>query len=325
MTELQPRCILLEEQEEEETPNHSSSDLHSSVSPGSAGFPDSLYIRRYRPHSYQRPSLGNPSNATPRASSSLSSMRTIHRSNGPSFDGTTSSVTAAPTTNNYVPPPNQHRGHESITALPPITPPHNVTPPLDPIPRLSPDKRHNDRLPRWTAPSLEEPDSRSDFIFGPLNRQIILFCIGFVFPLAWWAASILPLPRRPRAQAPEMRESGVEEWDRADTDAAVGQSNRPRLGQPVELDVFKQEEVRRHHKARWWRNMNRFMSLVGLAVVAAVVSHFLMKKGRVLTSLIDRLRCGSNALSWTYRLRSHTYWTTSCIYDSSTHPIYDIY
>lgn len=241
--------------------NRGTSDSHSD-SPASAGFPDTLYIRRHRPHAQQNQ---NESQSL-RYSSSLSTVRTIHHSASQSFGETVSSTSGERTGNSYAPPPSNRS--DSITALPPVTPPHNPTAALPPIPHLSPDKRHGSKLPTWRAPSLEDSDGRSDLLFGPTNRQILLFCIGFVLPIAWWTAAVLPLPTRPRLQAPEMRESGVGEWDTETAEEEGG----ARL--EAAADLFNVEEVRKYQKARWWRALNRGMSVVGLCVVAAVVSLF---------------------------------------------------
>lgn len=245
---------------EDGTLRRSVSDLHSQ-SPGSVGFPETLYVHRYRPLGAQSQPRHFPSTSTLRYSSSLSTMRTVHHSEGHSLDEITTTATGNP----YAIPRSENTS--PITALPPVTPPANVTMALDPIPHLSPDKRHGSKLITWRAPSLDEPDGKWNFFFGPLNRQIFLFCLGFVFPLAWWIASLLPLPERPRIQSPEMRESGV--FDRSGGTVEV--AGAARLEQAV--DLFSADEVRRYQKARWWRALNRVMSILGLFVVGAVVSH----------------------------------------------------
>ena len=61
------------------------------------------------------------------------------------------------------------------------------------------------------------------------------------------------------------------------------------------VDLFNSVEVTRWQKARWWRNLNRFMSVAGVFIIAAVVciiSSFLL-----FTLLItpDRMRCCRNS------------------------------
>lgn len=255
MTQLQPSL----ETSDEGALHRTASDVHSQ-SPSSAGFPEALYVKRVRPFAAQLQPRQFPSTSSLRYSSSLSTMRTVHHSAGPSLVETATTATG----NQYA---TQGSGNNSpITALPPVTPPANVTLALEPIPRLSPDKRHGSRLIAWRAPSLDESDSKRNFLFGPLNRQIFLFCIGFVFPVAWWIAGVLPLPNRPRIQGPEMRESGVGEW----SGSVVERDGGTRLDQAI--DLFNVEEVRRYQEARWWRALNRVMSILGLLVVGAVVS-----------------------------------------------------
>jgi hypothetical protein len=124
-------------------------------------------------------------------------------------------------------------------------------------PHLQRDRRSAARLSAWTVPSIEE-----NFVFGDGgpkqavssrgNRQVILFILGFVFPFAWMIAAILPLPKR---------------------------TNYAKHVTPSQLDVELQihrsiapMEERRYLKARWWRNLNRIMSVVGLIVIILVVS-----------------------------------------------------
>ena len=66
-------------------------------------------------------------------------------------------------------------------------------------------------------------------------------------------AAFLPLPEMP----PILREDP---------------ETRPRSQSVHELnEAFNQQDVRKYQKARWWRLMNRAMSVVGTFVVAAIV------------------------------------------------------
>ncbi|KAL6719603.1 hypothetical protein ACLMJK_001523 [Lecanora helva] len=105
----------------------------------------------------------------------------------------------------------------------------------------------------FKAPSVDEqaegkaPNKR--------NAQILLFVIGFIFPLAWFLASFLPLPPRPNI-------------------SSIKGKNIPRQAQAVE-DLEKQLDPideARYENARWWRNINRIMSLVGVVIVVAVIT-----------------------------------------------------
>jgi hypothetical protein len=48
-------------------------------------------------------------------------------------------------------------------------------------PRLRTDRRGATRYSVWNAPSLDHDLNTT--LFGRQNRQILLFCIGFIFPL----------------------------------------------------------------------------------------------------------------------------------------------
>lgn len=74
-----------------------------------------------------------------------------------------------------------------LTRIPEPLPPHsaNRTPEL---PHLSPDKRVTMFLPRWDAPSFDDERTGRGFIINQTNRQIFLFCLGFIFPLCKFAS-----------------------------------------------------------------------------------------------------------------------------------------
>ncbi|KAI4200634.1 MAG: hypothetical protein LQ350_003774 [Teloschistes chrysophthalmus] len=112
-------------------------------------------------------------------------------------------------------------------------------------PHLWQDRR---RLARrrsvFRAPSL---DSRVEGPFGRRNAQVLLFTIGFIFPLAWFLASMLPLPQKAAT----------------DSEANLGHE----LEKPLDL-----EGEARYENARWWRNLNRLMCIVGVLVIAAIIA-----------------------------------------------------
>jgi len=39
----------------------------------------------------------------------------------------------------------------------------------------------------------------------------------------------------------------------------------------VQMDMFDWEQEKRYLKARWWRNLNRIMSFVGVGVIVAII------------------------------------------------------
>lgn len=47
-------------------------------------------------------------------------------------------------------------------------------------PHLRTDRRGGNRYSRWQAPSLD--DNLGSTLFGRQNRQVLLFCLGFIFP-----------------------------------------------------------------------------------------------------------------------------------------------
>ena len=101
----------------------------------------------------------------------------------------------------------------------------------------------------WTTPSF---DSTNEPVFGRRNIQVYSFCLGFIFPLAWIIAAFLPLPPKPR-MVPEMMES-----DDGDLEMAL---------QSQLLGLQK----RRYNNARWWRNLNRWMIPLGIAIIVIIV------------------------------------------------------
>ncbi|KAK0891262.1 hypothetical protein LTR57_024846 [Friedmanniomyces endolithicus] len=132
---------------------------------------------------------------------------------------------------------------------------------LEQHPHLTPSKRHSLRISAWRPPSFVE--SLDTLIHSRCNRQILLFALGFICPLLWMLGAALPLPRKP---------SGA-----TDAEKQVGGGSE----EDVQMAMMKHEagdaekrwrEEKEWLKARWWRTLNRIMSLVGLLVIGAVVS-----------------------------------------------------
>ena len=93
--------------------------------------------------------------------------------------------------------PGGRRYHRVQAEQPSQLPPRDLIPaPFDPTahaPHLSPDRGNDDRISVWRPPSIE-PQS----IFGTVNRQISLFCLGFCFPFGeslsyriYWSLNLL--------------------------------------------------------------------------------------------------------------------------------------
>jgi hypothetical protein len=87
------------------------------------------------------------------------------------------------------------------------------------------------------------------------NAQICLFALGFIFPFAWFIAAVLPLPPKPRlsSKEPEKRLSRLE--IERDLEKALGVSGEAR-----------------YENARWWRKLNRGMSVLGVLILAAIIA-----------------------------------------------------
>ncbi|KAJ5302128.1 hypothetical protein PENANT_c008G01162 [Penicillium antarcticum] len=119
-------------------------------------------------------------------------------------------------------------------------------------PHLFPDRRvlqHSNSI--WRPPSL---DSRNEPFLGRRNVQVYSFCLGFIFPLAWCIAAVLPLPPKPK-MGPEM----VEYESDSDVEAAL------------EAQCMNLQQ-RRHDNARWWRNLNRWMISLGVVVIVIIIT-----------------------------------------------------
>ena len=113
-----------------------------------------------------------------------------------------------------------------------------------------------DALSRWSYPHLE----RSKYPLSPVeylkNRQLVLFCLGFILPFCWMIAALLPLPGpRPAWRAPIV--SGDRDDFRIDVEASLN-------------CTFKQERIFLSHE--YWRKVNRGMSAVGVVLTSAIIA-----------------------------------------------------
>ncbi|KAL5377630.1 hypothetical protein DPSP01_009683 [Paraphaeosphaeria sporulosa] len=117
-------------------------------------------------------------------------------------------------------------------------------------PRLRPDHRSQAQLSAWKAPSFDENFGAA--LFSRQNRQIVFFCLGFIFPFAWMIASLLPLPPDPKT----IQETTASELD-----------FEQRFG-----DQFGPVVDKSFQKANWWRNLNRIMSGVGTLLIGAIIA-----------------------------------------------------
>lgn len=129
-------------------------------------------------------------------------------------------------------------------------------------PHLAPSKRiSQNRLSFWQAPSFTE--SLDTLIRSRCNRQVLLFTLGFVLPLFWMLGAVLPLPKKPVDDS-ELEKAGVLPGSEEDVAHAM---MRHEAGDAEQ----RWREDRVYRKAKWWRMLNRIMSVIGILVIAAVV------------------------------------------------------
>lgn len=76
-------------------------------------------------------------------------------------------------------------------------------------------------------------------------------------------AAFLPIPPRPADAQVNANVNDLEDLN--------GKEGRYALG--VQMEMMDWEHEKRFLKARWWRTLNRIMSVVGVAVIAAIVSN----------------------------------------------------
>ena len=114
-------------------------------------------------------------------------------------------------------------------------------------PHLQTDRRAT-RYSVWDPPSVSW--SADSGIMGKRNAQVVLFIVGFILPLAWMVAAFLPIPPNPTHKS----EADIE-------------STHPAFRH--QQQVFDET---RYESARWWRNLNRVMSVIGLLIIGAVVA-----------------------------------------------------
>lgn len=230
-----------------------------SSSPSSTGYPDQIYVPRIRP-------MIHPDTSSVVISSDNESLPDADPLAGPSnhFSYAPSDRTPSIQEAKQARRQRAHSWHASdgpevreagaVHAVP--VPRAGLDPPFNPMrmpqtPRLPTDKRKRNTLYSWTAPSLD--DTRSPL--SPINRQFWLLVLGFVFPIAWMIGALLPLPARPHWR----REPPQTQADEPQIESGLG-------------GLWDSLEIRRWKKAQRWRIYNRFMSVVGVAVIAIVVS-----------------------------------------------------
>lgn len=124
----------------------------------------------------------------------------------------------------------------------------------------SPHLRHDRRAinrSAWVPPSVTW--STEGGAFGRRNIQVVMFIMGFIFPFAWMIAAFLPLPPNPMR---EMRERDTSTSNLDSSNEAVNEYAR---------HVRPMDEAR-YESARWWRQLNRIMSFIGMLIIGTIIT-----------------------------------------------------
>jgi hypothetical protein len=127
-------------------------------------------------------------------------------------------------------------------------------------PHLAPTRRQT-RPSMWQAPSFVE--SLDTLVHSRSNRQVLFFICGFILPVMWMIGAALPLPIRPISTEElikRMEAAGPEDLESALMKHEAGDAEK------------RLREERAYLKGHWWRTVNRVMSVIGVLVIAAVVS-----------------------------------------------------
>ena len=125
--------------------------------------------------------------------------------------------------------------------------------------RISPHLWHDRaslrrRRSLFKAPSIDEAAESN--ALTKRNAQILLFVLGFIFPLSWFVASFLPLPPAPDYESPKGKDVSRHSRSLHDVEKQLDPTNPAR-----------------YENARWWRNINRMMCFFGFTVIIIIVSH----------------------------------------------------
>lgn len=117
-------------------------------------------------------------------------------------------------------------------------------------PHLRRDKRAS-RYDIWDPPSGAL--SVEGCITARRNVQVVLFMSGFLLPVAWMVAAFLPLPTNRGLVEKEF--GSTSHIDLTEDDGAS----------PTQLA----REIALYNRAKWWRDLNRAMAVIGLLIIGA--------------------------------------------------------
>jgi len=163
---------------------------------------------------------------------------------------------------------SQLRGPRAIPLPPPIPvsqpPPARTLRSYTSFPHLVPNRRLIQSISAWRVPSIDEPFPAD--LWGKGNRQIVCFCLGFLFPPLWILAAFLSLPKCAWRQ----NSNGDDIWTPPEVNVGNEKSEADRIRLEAQ-EKWTWDEERRFLKARWWRNLNRIMSVIGVGILAAIV------------------------------------------------------
>lgn len=138
------------------------------------------------------------------------------------------------------------------------------------------EKSGKGRRNKWKAPSLENGGTNSS-IFERRNIQVWGFAFGFIFPICWFIVSFWPLPIKPTGYTIE-EPTGTNGKQRRSVASPTRRPSNFRMSrQDLEAQIRLEQKIAtaqeiRYENARWWRNINRVMSLIGIVLIALVTS-----------------------------------------------------
>ncbi|KAI0395370.1 hypothetical protein F5Y17DRAFT_205468 [Xylariaceae sp. FL0594] len=124
----------------------------------------------------------------------------------------------------------------------------------------SPHLRLDNRASRyslWEPPSVTW--SAESSVFGRRNIQVVLFVLGFIAPFAWMIAAFLPLPPNPLGEIRDVEKGNSQAQLRGDSEQGFYRQVAP-------------TDDSHYLSARWWRSVNRLMSLIGVLILGAVIA-----------------------------------------------------